>query len=72
MQKVETNFRKKRWQVYSVVAAGNPLLVDSFDFRQDAQRLVDRMEEENERQRMSSGWISATYILRDGWEAGRP
>ena len=66
------HIRKKRWQVYSVVAAGNPLLVDSFDLRQDEQRLVDRMEEENERQRMSSGWISATYILRDGWEAGRP
>ena len=72
MQKVETNFRKKRWQVYSVLAAGNPLLMDSFDLRQDAQRLVDRLEEENERQRMNSGWISATYILRDSWQEGRP
>lgn len=65
------HIRKKRWQVYSVLAAGNPLLVDSFDLRQDAQRLVDRLEEENERQRMNSGWISAKYILRDSWQEVR-
>ena len=65
------HIRKKRWQVYSVLAAGNPLLVDSFDLSQDAQRLVDRLEEENERQRMNSGWISAKYILRDSWQEVR-
>lgn len=72
MQKAQRDFRRKRWQVYSVVAAGNPLLMDSFDLRQDAQRMVDRLQEERERQRMSSGWTGAQYILRDGWEEGRP
>lgn len=37
--------RRKRWQIYSLADAGNPLLVDSFDLKSDAQRLIDRMTE---------------------------
>lgn len=37
--------RKKRWQIYSASESGNPLLVDNFDLREDAQRLIDRMTE---------------------------
>lgn len=38
----QTN-RKKRYMVYSHVDAGNPVLVDSFDLREDAVRLIDRL-----------------------------
>lgn len=41
----ENAIRKKRWQVYSLAPAGNPLFVSSFDLREDAQRLIDRQEE---------------------------
>lgn len=42
----ENAIRKKRWQVYSLAPAGNPLFVCSFDLRQEAQRLIDRQEED--------------------------
>lgn len=35
--------RKKRWRVYSLTESGNPLLVDSFDLREQAQRCIDRL-----------------------------
>lgn len=36
--------RKKRFRVYSQAETGNALLVDSFDLREQAQRLIDRLE----------------------------
>lgn len=35
--------REKRYKVYSHIDAENPLLVDSFDLREDAVRLIDRL-----------------------------
>ena len=35
--------RRKRYQVFSLSESGAPLLVDSFDLQQDAQRCVDRI-----------------------------
>lgn len=33
----------RRWRVYSLSESGNPVLVDSFDLREQAQRLADRL-----------------------------
>lgn len=35
--------RRKRYQVFSLSESGAPLLVDSFDLPQEAQRCVDRI-----------------------------
>lgn len=59
---------KRRWRVYSLYTAGNPLLVDSFDLRQDAQRLVDRLESAQIGRAHTPGMIRAQYVLRDGQE----
>lgn len=35
--------RRKRYQVFSLSESGAPILVDSFDLPQEAQRCVDRI-----------------------------
>lgn len=40
--------RKKRFEVYSLAEAGNPLLVDRFDLREQAEMTIRRIQDVHE------------------------
>lgn len=69
MMPSEQRIRKKRWQVYSLAPAGNPLFVCSFDLREDAQRMIDRQEEYYAIIANGTARISPPrFVLVDGYE----
>lgn len=60
--------RKKRWQIYSISEGGNPLLVDSFDLREEAQRQIDRMTETYYQMPKERMLRRPRFALVDAWE----
>ncbi len=60
--------RKKRFEVYSLADAGNPMLVDSFDLRQQAEMAIRSIQDAHEE---IPGWMYVRrprLMLVDTWE----